>query len=148
MIRRLTSRLGRDKKQDGQVNGVSPETNGINGKRKSTVVTSKPKEMEDHTASRADVESSFSKFAQLIHASNRPLPNQTGDGSYLDHSEPSSLMQDIRSIGFKDVNTLMQVMKTKATGELQDDKTMMMEHVMQASSPVRHRKRNGADRLQ
>ena len=133
MIRRLTSRLGRDKKQDGQVNGVSHETNGVNGKRKSVIATSKPKEVEDHSASRGDVESSFAKFAQFIHASNRPLPTQTGDGSYLDHAEPSGLMQDLRSIGFKDVNTLMQVMKTKATGELQDDKTMMMEHVMQVS---------------
>lgn len=42
-------------------------------------------------------------------------------------------MQDVRSIGFKDISTLMQVIKTKATGELQDDKTMMMEHVMQVS---------------
>ena len=76
MIRRLTSRLGRDKKRDGQVNGVSPETNGINGNRKSVTTTSKPKEVEDHSASRMEVESTFAKYAQLIHASNRPLPTQ------------------------------------------------------------------------
>lgn len=137
MIRRLASRLGRDKKQEGQVNGVSPEANGVNGKRKSAVATSKPKETEDHSADRGDVETTFSKFAQLIHASNRPLPNQTGDGSYLAKTEPSSLMQDIRSLGFKDASTLMQVVKSKATGELQDDKTMMMEHVIQVSCALK-----------
>lgn len=35
-------------------------------------------------------------------------------------------MSDVKSLGFKDASTLMQVMKTKATGELQDDKTMLM----------------------
>ena len=134
MIRRLTSRLGRDKKQDGQVNGVSaPETNGINGKRKSVIAPSKPIEEEDHSAGRADVENTFAKFAQLVHASNRPLPTQTGDGSYLDHTEPSSLLKDIRTLGYKDAGTLMSVIKTKATGELQDDKTMTMEHVIHVS---------------
>ena len=137
MIRRLTSRFNREKKQDGQVNGVSPQTNGVNGKRKSNVPTDKPQEVEDHSASRVDVENTFSKFAQLIHASNRPLPTQTGDGASLEHKEPSSLMQDIRAIGFKDVGTLMQVVKTKATGDYQDDKNMMMEHVMQVSDALK-----------
>ena len=131
MIRRLTTRLGRDKKQNGQVTDSAPQTNGINGKHDSATVKSKPKEIEDHSANRHEVESTFARFAQVVHASNRPLPTQTGDGSYLDHAEPSGLMQDIRSLGFKDVNTLMQVMKTKATGELQDDKTMTMEHIIQ-----------------
>ena len=136
MLRRLTSRFNREKKQDGQVNGVPPQANGVNGKQKSNVPApaDKPHEVEDHSAGRVDVENTFSKFAQLIHASNRPLPTQTGDGAGLEHKEPSSLMQDIRAIGFKDVGTLMQVVKTKATGEYQDDKNMMMEHVMQVSA--------------
>lgn len=143
MIRRLASRFGRDRKQDGQVNGGSPETNGINGNQKSLTATSKPKEVEDHSATRVEVECTFAKYAQLIHASNRPLPTQyvfltlwsslmcngslchevtrkskfgklsyslasvekekadsdrSGDGSCVEHSEPSGLMQDIRSI--------------------------------------------------
>ena len=136
MIRRLTTRFNREKKQDGKVNGVSPQTNGVNGKRKSNVPTDKPQEVEDHSARRLDVEDTFSKFAQLIHASNRPLPTQAGDGADLEQKESSSLMQDIRAIGFKDVGTLMQVIKTKATGEYQDDKNMMMEHVMQVSDAL------------
>ena len=76
MIRRLTSRFGRDRKQDGEVNGVSPQTNGVNGKRKSFTTTNKPKEVEDHSTGRVEIESTFAKYAQIIHASNQPLPTQ------------------------------------------------------------------------
>ena len=133
MIRRLTSRLSRDKKQEVNGNGTADSKNTINGKRSSYAPKSKTGEPEDHSASRHEVESSFEKYAQLIHASQRPLPTQSGDGAYLDHTEPSGLLQDLKSIGFKDIGTLMQVMKNKASGELQDDKTYMMEHVIQAS---------------
>ena len=57
---------------------------------------SSKKETTDHNASRADVESSFSQFAQLVHAARRPLPTQSGDGAYLDHVEPSGLLADIK----------------------------------------------------
>lgn len=85
----------------------------------------------DHSVGRQEVESTFSKYAGLIHASRRPLPNQTGDGQYLDHPESGSVWGDLRTLGFKDVKTLMAVMQNKASGELQDDKTYMMEHVIQ-----------------
>ena len=63
----------------------------------------------------------------------QPLPTQSGDGSYLDHAQPSGLMSDIKAMGFKDVHTLIDVMKNKASGELQDDKTYLMEHTIQVS---------------
>jgi len=138
MFRRLTTRLSRDKKQEevngnGHANGKGPEGT----KRSSYAPQSKTQEPEDHSANRREVESSFEKYAQLIHASRNPLPTQSGDGAYAyDHTVPSGLMQDLKSIGFKDIGTLMQVMKNKASGELQDDKTYMMEHVIQASSYV------------
>lgn len=40
-------------------------------------------------------------------------------------------MSDIRALGFKDIHTLMDVMKNKATGALQDDKTYLMEKTIQ-----------------
>lgn len=135
MFRRLTNRLSRDKKQEelngnGHANGKDP----VDAKRTSYAPQSKTHEVEDHSANRREVETSFEKYAQLIHASRKPLPTQSGDGAYAyDHAVPSGLMQDIKSMGFKDIGTLMAVMKTKASGELQDDKTYMMEHVIQAS---------------
>ncbi|KAL8832165.1 MAG: hypothetical protein Q9191_000438 [Dirinaria sp. TL-2023a] len=136
MIRRLTSRLSKDKKQEINGNGVADTKKAVNGTSSSHATKSKKEDPVDHSASRHEVESSFSKFGQLIHASQRPLPTQTGDGAYLDHTEPSGLLHDLKTIGFKDVNTLMQVMRNKATGELQDDKTYMMEHVIQLVSDL------------
>lgn len=153
MLRRLSSKFGKSRKDEANgvngTNGVTngtdtngTSTNGVNGvkpaleKRNSSFAFGSKKtktQSVDHAASRSDVQSSFQKYAQLIHASERPLPTQTGDGSYLDHKEPSGLMSDVRALGFKDVRTLMDVMKNKATGELQDDKTYLMEHTIQVS---------------
>lgn len=123
----------------GQVIGLSSsQSNGAGkpdiGRKRSSFKPQKKKREEhvDHSASRTDVESSFQQFAQLIHASRRPLPTQSGDGAYLDHAEPTSLMQDLKALGFKDIGTMMSMMKTKATGAPQDDKTYLMEHLMQA----------------
>ena len=90
-------------------------------------------QMIDHTASRADVENAFTEYAQVIHASRRPLPSQGGDVAKLDHQQHSGLLSDIKAMGFKDVRTLIDVMKNKATGELQDDKTYLMEKTIQVS---------------
>lgn len=121
----------------GSTNGVSAVKPSLEKRRSSFAFKSKSrkpeKETVDHNASRSDVESSFAQFAQLLHASHRPLPTQSGDGAYLEHSEPSGLVSDIKSLGFKDAHTLMGVMKNKVTGELQDDKTYLMEKTMQAS---------------
>lgn len=153
MLRRISTKFGKSRKDE--VNGVNGtngttdarDTNGTfaNGntdekptldKRHSAFgfTTKKAKgEMVDHSASRGEVENSFAQFAQLIHASRRPLPTQSGDGAYLEHKEPSGLMSDMRALGFKDVHTLMDVMKNKATGALQDDKKYLMEKTIQVS---------------
>ena len=140
MLRRFSSKItGRGKNDEsnsvsnGASNGVKAEKPNGARRRSTLVPQNKPRETVDHSASRGEVESSFQQFAQLIHASRRPLPTQSGDGAYLDHTEPSGLLQDLKSIGFKDVNTLMQVMKQKKSGALQDDKTYIMERVIQVS---------------
>ena len=105
-------------------------------KRKSSFLplkASKKAETPDHSASRKEVDSSFEQFAQLIHPANCPLPTQSGDQAYLDYAEPTGLLQDVKTLGFKDAKTLMEVMRTKAKGELQDDKTYVMERTIQVS---------------
>lgn len=134
MLRRLSSTFSRKKKEEnGQVNGavsISPEANG---KRKSShIIANGIREDEaDYSVDREAVSNIFKDFAQLVHASQRPLPTQTGDGSYIDQEVPSGLMADLRSMGFKDIKTLKEVMQTKASGALQDDKTYLMERVIQ-----------------
>jgi len=158
MLRRISTKFGRSKKDEvNGVNGTNGITNGsdthgtdttgssANGnsaenptvdKRHSAFgFTSRKAKGDnvDHSASRGEVENSFAQFAQLIHASRRPLPTQSGDGAYLEHREPSGLMSDMKALGFKDVHTLMDVMKNKATGALQDDKKYLMEKTIQVS---------------
>lgn len=85
----------------------------------------------DHSVTRGDVDSAFDQFAQLVSASRRPLPTQTGDGSYLEHDAPSSLFQDLKALGFKDVKTFRELLASKISGALNDDKTMLMERIIQ-----------------
>ena len=155
MLRRISTKFGKSKKED--VNGVSGtsnttngNTNGVetNGAYTNGTSSEKPgfekrhssfgiqpkkskKAATDDSASRSDVESAFAQFAQIIHAPERPFPTQSGEGASLDHKEPSGLMSDIKALGFKDAHTLINVMKTKASGALQDDKTYLMEKTIQ-----------------
>lgn len=94
---------------------------------------------KQHKSSEADEESDkpadanvFEQFAQLLHASQRPMPTQTGDGSYIEKEQHSTLLQDLKSLGFNDFDTVKEMLANK--GKLQDDKTMIMERVIQ----VRH----------
>ncbi|KAL9587477.1 MAG: hypothetical protein Q9212_000179 [Teloschistes hypoglaucus] len=137
MLRRFSSKFGGKKKEDGQNKGsLSGGRNGnvnglVNGDGKPTSLAVQKPDAPNHSVTSGDVQSNFEKFAQLLHASNRPLPAQSTDGASLEDSQPSGLMQDLKTFGFKDLNTMMQVMKGKATGELQDDKTYVMEKLMQ-----------------
>ncbi len=84
-------------------------------------------------ATRKDVEDTFEEFAQLIHASRRPMPTQMGDGSYLEKDEPSGWFQDLKSLKVRDVETAKEIMDDKRSGKPQDDRKMHMEHIMQVS---------------
>ena len=137
MLRRFST-FRRGKKEDAplQVNGVNSVngTHTANGHTPAVNGTAVAhKENAGHEHSSKEAQTLLEQFAQLVHAARRPLPTQSGDGAYLDHEVPSGLMQDLRSLGFKDVKTLMQVM-TKSAGSLQDDKTYLMERVIQLVS--------------
>jgi linoleate 10R-lipoxygenase len=152
MFRKLSLSLRSKNKEkeevsaNGTSNGVN-EVKAVNGKKTFYGAASRkkaasglsthdevPKKQPDHTASRSEVESSFTQFAHLIHAAQRPLPNQSGDGTYIEEKQQhSGLWADLRSLGFRDVKTLTEVMKNTASGALVDDKTMLMERVIQAS---------------
>lgn len=80
---------------------------------------------------RAEVVAVFEKYAQAIHASQEPLPNQTGDSTYLKHDKSSGLIGDIKSLGFRDIGTVKDLIASKTSGELVDDKTYLMERIIQ-----------------
>lgn len=139
-MRKLSTAFKRNKdgkiETDGKVKEYGTK---VNGKRQSKVINLnyEPPAAEDHSAARGEVVQIFDQYAQLVHASLRPLPTQTGDGTYLDTKERhSSLLQDIRSMGFKDIGTLVDFMKNKASGQYVDDKTMLMERIIQVGKAV------------
>jgi len=133
MMKRLSStfKKGRSKEEESVNGSHHPQKPGPDGAARSPGLERKEAENTHHAVKREEVQSSFQQYAQLIHAAQRPLPTQSGDGSYLEEDVPSGMMQDLKSLGFQDVKTLMAVMKTKATGALADDKTYLMERVIQ-----------------
>jgi len=117
LFRRLTSftkskKSGEEGKADGVANGTktssatqpstAAKSNTTNGYAPAVITEEEPKQEEPkqeepkqeeptevvHAITRADVASIFEQYAQLIHASLRPLPNQSGDGAYLEKVNP------------------------------------------------------------
>lgn len=121
----------REAKENGSY-GHSKRHSMVAPIRKST--TSPPVAEEDEhapAATRETVRSAFERHAQVIHASQTPMPRQTGDATFLEHDTTSGLFGDIKALGFRDVGTLKDLISSKASGELVDDKTMLMERIIQ-----------------
>lgn len=123
MLRRLSTTFKKDKKKDNGVSSGSPSPkDSSNGS---------PTSDNDHGKGREEVSNTFAQFAQVLHASQRPLPLQTGDGTYVKRETPASLFENLKAIGIADVKTLKDVLANKAKRELIDDKTYLMERVIQ-----------------
>jgi len=144
MLRRFSTQFKRNKDANGDAepksNKESKESKESNSKRfsKSAAPRKSSSNEESRAVSRDEVVAVFEKYAQAIHASREPLPNQTGDGTYLKHDQSSGLFNDIKSLGFRDLNTVKDLIKNKASGELIDDKTYLMERIIQVSNLINH----------
>jgi hypothetical protein len=88
---------------------------------------------------RSKLDKGFTQLAQLISSARKPLPNQTGDGTYLEYKDdPPDLLQkinaglkDLSHLGITDIATLLEVQNKQKTGELWDDKEYLMEKLIQ-----------------
>ena len=89
-----------------------------------------------HTSIRQGVEEAFESISQLIKASLRPLPKQTGDGSYITPPISTGLLEDLQKLHIKDIKSLIQTVKAQATGDPTDDRTYLMERVIQVRAPL------------
>lgn len=133
MLRRLSTTFKKDKKKaNGSSSGSSPK-DSLNGSPTHEHSNQKP----DTSKGREEVSSTFSQFAQVLHAARRPLPTQTGDGSYVKRDAPASLFENLKTIGIGDAKTLKEVLGNKAKRDLIDDKTYLMERVIQVSNDIR-----------
>ena len=84
-----------------------------------------------HTSTRQGVEEVFASITQLIKTSLRPLPKETGDGSYITPPISTGLLDDLQKLHIKDVKSLIQTVKAQATSDPTDDRTCLMERVIQ-----------------
>ncbi|KAL4949304.1 heme peroxidase [Aspergillus filifer] len=125
-----------NKANGSSANGTTPTKD--NSKRQSRV-SAPPRRSSSDSGSSAeseDIPPVFEKYAQVLHASSRPVPHQGGEAAYLEKEHPSGLFNDLKSLGLKDYSSLKDVIKTKINGELTDDKTMIMERVIQIVSSL------------
>lgn len=67
-------------------------------------------------------------------ASLRPLPTQTGDGSYVTRPVTTGWIEDLRHCDVSDVEPIIGLIKTTVTGDATDDKTYLMEKLIQLAS--------------
>ena len=83
---------------------------------------------------RKDIESVFNSIANVVKASLRPLPTETGDGTYIEDETHSSLLKDLSTIDSRDALTVAEMLKEKVTREPTDDKKYHMERVITVCS--------------
>ena len=83
---------------------------------------------------RKQIETTITSVSGVIKASLRPLPTQTGDGSYINPPASTGLLQDLRKMGIKDAETLAEVFAGKVSGKPTNDKTYLMERVIQVGT--------------
>lgn len=77
------------------------------------------------------VEKAVSQVEQVVSASLRPLPTETGDGTYVKEHTTTGIVQDIGRMDLGDIKTLVEVTKGAATGDPVDDRKYIMERVIQ-----------------
>lgn len=138
MLRRFSSTFKKSKDSNGD--GEPRTRNRDSSKRFSMPAPTRKSVATDdgHQVKRAEVVAVFDKYAQAIHAAREPLPTQTEDPS-VKH-EQSGLVDDIKALGFRDLKTVKELIESKASGELVDDKTMLMERIIQVGSDEMYEK--------
>ncbi|KAE8373908.1 heme peroxidase [Aspergillus bertholletiae] len=133
MLRRFSTNFKKSKgDREAKPNGAQ-----VNEEKRQSKAPTARKASADQVPSgkAADGTSVFDKYAQVLHASQSPLPNQTGDGCTFEQHH-GSLMQDFQSLHYEDLATAKELVKTKAKGEHVDDKTMLMERVIKLVSSL------------
>ncbi|KAH9885692.1 linoleate diol synthase [Xylariomycetidae sp. FL2044] len=128
----------------------SSETAG-NGKHQKSAVTGttssggptvKEKPAKPPSADRAGISQAFDQLGQIIHLPKRPFTSQHSDGTYGLSTHKGGIKADLKHIGIKDVKTVLELAKSKLKGEqLVDDKTMIMERVIQLVAGLPHNSR-------
>ncbi|KAI1770674.1 linoleate diol synthase [Hypoxylon cercidicola] len=126
--------------QSHHVNSNTSTTMTEYAKSSGPSLTEKPEPIPK--ADREGVSTVFAQFGQLLNASRRPLPTKNGDGSYSTEVKRTGLKKDLKYLRTQDVKTVLELARSKLKGEqLTDDKTMIMERVIQLVAGLPHNSR-------
>ncbi|KAF7512006.1 hypothetical protein GJ744_002719 [Endocarpon pusillum] len=87
--------------------------------------------------SRADIESALAQISSALHASFRPVPSQTGDNTYLpDKTAKASVLSGMKHLSVRNMQTLKDMLLEGLEGGLVDDRTYIMERVIQLAAEL------------
>ncbi|KAL1836745.1 hypothetical protein VTJ49DRAFT_4720 [Mycothermus thermophilus] len=130
-----------------KVNGTHAVSSVSSGNSKTTAVDTaerlasqakprpKPRKIKPTKADKEGVANALEQHAQILHARIKPLPNQIGSGTFDETKRWGKLRNDLKALRSADVKTLKHMVLARLKGEkLVDDKTMIMEHVIQLVS--------------
>ncbi|KAF2727140.1 hypothetical protein EJ04DRAFT_539107 [Polyplosphaeria fusca] len=86
---------------------------------------------------------SFKKLAGLVGAVSADVPDQTGDGTKLAPEEENAILarvvgglRDLRHLGVENTETLLKIQRQKLSGEPMDDKTYLMEALINVAADL------------
>lgn len=68
---------------------------------------------------------------QIVEASERPLPTETGDGTYIKEEKTTGIIKDIPHLSIKNLEGLAVMAKSAITGDNVNDRKYIMEQVIQ-----------------
>lgn len=98
---------------------------------------------DEKNSLRQEIEEALDSARSLIKASFKPLPTQSGDGTYITPPQVTGLIKDLPKMGLDDAATLIELAKTTATGQKIDDKSYFMERLIKLASALPLTSKNG-----
>ncbi|KAJ5635758.1 Psi-producing oxygenase A [Penicillium longicatenatum] len=91
------------------------------------------------------IEKKIANVEQVIASSLRPLPTETGDGTYVKTATTTGFAKDLGHFNLKDVKTVIEVAKDAVTGEPWNDREYIMERVIQLAAGLPSTSKNGKE---
>ncbi|KAJ5320825.1 Psi-producing oxygenase A [Penicillium atrosanguineum] len=80
--------------------------------------------------------SPLAQAEQMVEASLRPLPTETGDGTYIKEDKTTGIIKDIPHLPIKDLEGLAVMAKSAITGDAVNDREYIMEQVIQVAADL------------
>ena len=131
-MKRITSVFKKEKDRNSSIPSLVSAGDRKNSPPAKNPTSNDVSDGPDRSLVHASVAANLEKFTSVVHAANRPLPTGTGDGSYVNDPKQSGLFDDLKAMKVKDFATLNQLfIQHLSDSELTDDKTMVMERVIQ-----------------